>query len=236
MLYHIWPNQENEVWKWNIQWLRHYINQFDGVRSVAVAVNEKSILIGNPKTATLEEVQKEFEGVRIDNWIQFANNPGLRECITFIPLMETLPRNEGITWYGHAKGVRHTDYEMYPLIWASVMYQLTLGNEKQVMELLEQYPFAGCFRRHNEFHLPKHHVWHYSGTYFWFRNADIFARDWADLAPNFFAGVEAWPSRLFPASETGCIFNDNAGNLYDRAEWLTLQPILEQQYGIKIQL
>ena len=236
MLYHIWPNKDNDTWKWNVAHLKAYIDQFDGVRSVGVVTTHQSILVGNPQTATLAEVQAEFAGVRIDNWIELPNNPAKRECITFIPLMQTLPKGENdITWYGHAKGVRHAT-DTIPLIWSHVQYRLTLDNAEQVLAQLQTYPITGCFKRHNEFTLPKHHRWHYSGTFFWFRNKEVFDKpEWSDLAPNFFAGVEAWPSRLFSVVEGGCLFYDHAGNLYDRSEWLALKPELEKR-GINIEL
>ena len=235
MLYHIWPNLANDVWKWNVAHLKAYIEQFDGVRSVAVVTTKQSILVGNPQTATLADVQAEFKDIRIDNWIERANDPSRRECITFLPLMQTIPRDgvNDITWYGHAKGARHI-HEQFPLLWAHTMYRLTLESENDVRDQLQKFPITGCFKRHNEFNLPKHHRWHYSGTFFWFRNINVFSREgWDDLAPNFFAGVEAWPSRIFSDAEGGCLFNDNADNLYDKATWTKLQPELAAR-GIQI--
>jgi hypothetical protein len=46
---------------------------------------------------------------------------------------------------------------------------------------------------------------HYSGTFFWFRNADVFARNWRTVPP-IWGGVEAWPGILFTPGECGTIF------------------------------
>lgn len=229
MLYHLWPNYENDVWNWNIQHILAYLDIFEGVRSVAVVVDNK--------THTLDTVKKAFGDVRIDNWIELPNDPRLRECSSFIPLMESVPRGENdITWYGHGKGVRHSDASVVPLVWSHVQYRLTLENLAEVDRQLQDFPITGCFKRHDEFKLPKHHLWHYSGTFFWFRNKYVFENNnWHDLAPNFFAGVEAWPSRIFFDGEGGCLFGDSPGDLYSLETWKRLQPSL-RAHGIEIDL
>lgn len=218
MLYHIYPTQ-NGSWQWNVDYLKAYIELFDGVRSVGV--------VTDGSTASLQEVQDYFGESRIDNWIHFPNDPIRREGVTFVKLMNTLPRDSGVTWYGHAKGVRHEAHTVrVPEIWASVMYQLTLGKLEENLKLLQTKPVVGNFARYNDFNLPKHECWHYSGTYFWFRNDEAFLREWSDIAPNFFACIEAWPSRIFAPEEAGVLFGDNAGNLYDLSTW--------QQYHNKL--
>lgn len=228
MLYHIWPNKANDYWRWNVAQLLHSIDQFDGVRSIGVVTDQG--------TATLQEVQTEFAHVRIDNWVELTNNPARRECITFLPLMQTLPREQNnITWYGHAKGVRHAQPEI-PLLWAYAMYCLTLDNPNKVLAVLQKFGIAGTFKRHDQFRLPHHACWHYSGTFFWFRNYEVFnTPGWNDLAPNFFAGVEAWPARVFADDKAGCIFGDRLGNLYSKATWLGLKDQLAE-LGVAVNL
>lgn len=213
LCYHIWPVKANDRWKWNIQYLLQYIENFSGVRSIGVALDENS--------ASFEAVQKEFGNTRIDNWITVPNSAYIREGTTFVDLLKTLPNGENdITWYGHAKGVRHLDHNTIPLIWASVMYRLTLEHLDEVDLQLQQYGITGCFKRHEEFRLPKHDLWHYSGSFYWFRNKVVFSHpEWHDLAPNFFGCIEAWPSRVFMDAEAGCLFADGPGNMYDRGSW-----------------
>jgi hypothetical protein len=47
--------------------------------------------------------------------------------------------------------------------------------------------------------------WHYSGTAFFFRNRDVFSRNWRAV-PQIYGGVEAWPGVLFTREEAGCIY------------------------------
>jgi hypothetical protein len=227
LIYHIWPNRDNDNWKWNLDYLKHYIDQFDGVRSIGVAVDQNTV---NPR-----EIKHYLEDIRIDNWICVENMPQRREGTTFVPLMETLPRGENqITFYGHAKGVRHTGTTTNtPTIWAAAMYYLCLASPEKITEILRTKPIAGSFARYNDFHLIHHDVWHYSGTFFWFRNDEAFKRQWHDLAPNFFACVEAWPSRIFFREEAGVIFGDNCGDLYQLQVWRDYrQQLLDVGYDI----
>lgn len=207
LLYHIWPTSKTDNWRWNVQQLLARIDQIDGVRSVGVAIDEQ--------TVSLDEVKREFGETRVDNWIVRKNNPVNREGATFLKLMDTIPRDgDSVTCYGHAKGVRH--HEDSPTVeWASMLYRTTFDHPQIVEELLAEYPIVGTFKRLGQFALPQNHCWHYSGTFFWFRNRDVFSRpEWAFIHNKFFACVEAWPANVFRAEEAGCIFGDNAGDLY----------------------
>lgn len=233
LIYHIWPNNENDCWQWNVQHLLRYIDQFDGVRSIGVAVGHT--------TVTVDEVKQLFAGTRIDNWIETPNIPLLRECTTYIPLLKTLPRTQNdITFYGHAKGVRHKHNGFIPSVWAHVMYRICLAYPDRIEDALKHYPMTGAFKRHSEFRLPHHNIWHYSGTFFWFRNHDVFVNHadcWDKLHPRFFAAVEAWPARLYKAEETHCLFNEHHGDsLYDWFTWNRLLPELKSEFGIEVDI
>jgi hypothetical protein len=83
---------------------------------------------------------------------------------------------------------------------------------------------VGSYRHFNLFRLPRYNAWSYSGTYFWFRNKDVFARqNWNELLP-FFATIEAWPGVVFKAHEVSCLFFDNVNaapgkNMYSHILW-----------------
>lgn len=92
---------------------------------------------------------------------------------------------------------------------------------------------AGSFKRYADFDLIRNWHWHYSGTFFWFRNADVFQnQNWCRLHPNFTGQVEAWPAGLFPAAAVACLFGDDCQHLYEQAEverWE--QQILQSDLG-----
>lgn len=211
LLYHIWPTTKSDCWRWNVRQLLHRIDLIDGVRSVGVALDAE--------TVSLAEVQAEFGDTRIDHWIVRKNNPAHREGATFLKLMDTIPRDDdSVTCYAHAKGVRH-DQGSRTADWADMLYRTTFDHWPQVESVLRQYPIAGTFKRLGMFQLPNNHCWHYSGTFFWFRNRDVFARpEWKLIHNRFFACVEAWPANVFKADEAGVVFGDNAGDLYQPVE------------------
>lgn len=216
LIYHIWPTQISNAWRWNVRQLRERIELFNGVRTIGVATDEK--------TDTLEQVQAAFAGVRIDNWVHVQNNPTMGEGATFVEMLRTLP-TDGVTFYGHAKGVKYDPRHEHSGItrrWTDLMYHICLDNWTEVRRSLDQFPLTGPFKRYGDHDLPGNHRWHYSGTFFWFRNADIFAGPWEYLHPNFYGCVEAWPGFQMPGNRSGCLFGENAGFLY-------LEPDLQQQ-------
>ena len=64
LIYHVWP-KKGSMWLWNLHHLLNRIEQFDGVRSIGIAVSEDS--------ESAETVKAIFEGHRIDNWIVRKN-------------------------------------------------------------------------------------------------------------------------------------------------------------------
>jgi hypothetical protein len=68
--------------------------------------------------------------------------------------------------------------------------------------------------------------WHFSGTFFWFRNDVIFGNG-SDTGPaarcrhveQQWGGTEAWPSLQLSRAHSACLFLDDAGDLYDPRYW-----------------
>ena len=228
MIYHIWPTNQSDSWRWNVRELLRRIELFDGVRAIAVAVDEE--------TATLAEVQAEFVGVRVDRWIELRNDslemdpPSVHrksplsiqrffgQGASFLELLQTLPADQNsVTWYGHSKGVRYSESDAHFGVarrWAALMYRVCLDHWSEVLQSLSLFPMTGPFKRYSDFDIPQTWHWHYSGTFFWFRNLDVFERpEWPQLLPTYGA-VEIWPSCVFRAQETGCLFGDDAQSLY----------------------
>jgi hypothetical protein len=210
LIYHLWPKHGNGSWQWNLDELKRRIELFDGVRSIAI--------VTDGVTDSASDVREYMSGVRVDNWIELPNNSALREGQTFFQLMETLPRDgNNVTYYGHGKGVRHHVGSLTKR-WAAMQYEICLDDFGSVRRGLESFPMVGVFKRYGSFKFVGNHQWHYSGTNYWFRNADVFDRDWRRLQPGFFASVEAWPANIFDAHETGCLFGDDVHDLYQESE------------------
>jgi len=211
LIYHVWPRSGNETWRWNVAQLLKRIELFDGCRTVGV--------VTSPDADSLEEVQQAFAGHRIDYWIVRTNDPGKGESVTFRAMLRTLPLN-GVTFYAHAKGVKHDPLSPAIRSWVETMYRFNLDDWPKVESALESFPVVGALKQH--FHvvrLSHCHNWHFAGTFFWMRNRDVFCRpEWRQLQGGYYS-VELWPSRLFRASEAFCLFGENLSDPYDEATW-----------------
>lgn len=231
LIYHIWPHNRSGNWRWNIGELLRRIDLFDGVRSIGVVTDQE--------TATLADVQSAFGSTRIDHWFESPNQPLigepgnvmsddgasalLGEGLSFLPLLHTLPRGDNdVTFYGHARGARYTEGDGHierHRRWSRMLYRTNLDNWPTVREALRSFPMAGSFKRYEDFKLTRNFHWHYSGTFFWFRNSDVFAStDWPRLHPAMYGQVEAWPAGMFRSSEVACLFGDGAKHLYVETE------------------
>lgn len=108
------------------------------------------------------------------------------------------------------------------------MYRTCLDDWERVQEHLTTKAMTGSFKRYGQFTTRGNHRWHYSGTFYWFRNRDVFQRNWRHVDRKFF-GTESWPGHMFRPEETGCLFMDGADDLYLHEYWTkTIEPALEQ--------
>lgn len=215
LLYHVTPLGN---WEWNLAQLCRRAHVFDGQRVIAIAQGETA---DGKKLLSHHDVKRHLPGdCRI---VLTENDPVLRETASLSSLLDKLAGSqqarEGITFYGHTKG---TSRQSEPLkmreaikLWTEVMYARNLDYMAEVEADLEKHSCTGCFKRYGRFgHFPKNSLWHYSGTFFWFRNKDLFARDWRNV-PQQRYGAEAYLSTLFTAEEAGCVFGDGITDLYN---------------------
>jgi 2-polyprenyl-3-methyl-5-hydroxy-6-metoxy-1,4-benzoquinol methylase len=208
LIYHLWPTRRSDLWRWNVEQLRKRIKLFNGLRIIGVAIDGQ--------TVTIEAVKEAFAGVRIDHWVVVPNDSKLGEGATFHKMMAHLPCGPNdITFYGHGKGTKYEAGKagVVPR-WAELMYRSCLDHYSEVRKSLESHPITGSLKRYGDFNKPNTWRWHYSGTFFWFRNEDVFARPtWKRLVP-FYGAIECWPSCVFRAEEAGSLIGHNAGLMY----------------------
>lgn len=216
LLMHIMPASDNDWWRRNVAELRKRIDLFDGFRSIAVVTGGKL----DPVAA----VREAFAGCRIDNWIIKPNDAHWRDAHTFNDLLDTVAGQPGVTFYCHAKGVtRHHD----PIPeWIDWLWRLNLDDWPRVAAALHRHALAGAFRRYVEFKFPGSHRWHYSGTFYWLRNDQVFVRpDWREIKLRRGWWGEAWPGQ-FPPEQAACLFGDGVSDLYWESTWQQLRPLL----------
>lgn len=216
LICHLWPVAGHGAWQWNCDRLLENAELFNGRRIVAIATSRET-----DSASTVMEYLRDFT----DQFIVVPNSPKLREVATWISMLERLREyqtEQDVTFACHGKCVRHKigsdDAGSTIFRWTAAMYELCLS-WPAVRPLLETHATAGAFRRWG---IPQRlgwGDWHYSGTFFWFRNRDVFARNWRDV-PQRFYGTEAWPGRLFRRHEAGLICCDNVADLYDLNYWV----------------
>ena len=198
LIYHIWP-VKGAMWQWNLDQLKKRIDIFNGRRIIAIVFDDTS---DDPET-----VKKYLEGHGCEFVVEPNSASG--ECITF-PLMlrevASLDPNE-VTFYAHGKGVKYGAEVPWPVRrWVEVQYRTCLDNWTRTWKELQQFAMTGPFKRLGRYQTHKNlGDWHYCGTFFWMRHAQVFTRDCFNI-PDFYGGVEAWPGIYFRETETGCLF------------------------------
>jgi hypothetical protein len=201
LLYHLYPRR-NGLWRFNVNLLKPHLRLFNGKKVVHIATDNS--------TEPPQLVRDAFE----DPTIQFEVTPNhpLHETGPFIDiLMPQICSEKGVTFYAHGKGASYGKRDVpYVLNWARNMYYHNL--HAATFDLLESYEAVGVYRR-KMLHGPS--PWHYSGTFFWFRNDSVFQgeKDWRciERGPH---GVEQYIGCIVPYEHSACVYGDNAPNLY----------------------
>ena len=246
LLYHIYPLSGNGVWQSNVRQLCERLHVINGKRIVAIVVDPPDGRKPDPTGPNAPDRGRVFAPCDSPDAVKAAfgahandidfiiveNDPRLREVKPFHAMMERLPRGiSDVTLYAQAKGVtRRKNHIAHH--WARVLYIIYFDYWPIIDRQLRAKPVTGAFRKlgagwSREVSTSQ---WHYSGSWFWFRNADLFARDWRRI-DQFWSGIEPYPSQHFTFDETDCLFMEGvtgsqglAGkmNLYSPDYWRTV--------------
>lgn len=221
LIYHLTPMGN---WMWNVKQLQERLHIFNGQKLIAIATGKG---LEYP-----EIVEKQFPDC---TFIQQPNDRDLREVATFVRLLQHVEseRTNEITFYGHSKGVtKSTD----PAVkrWTELLYEHNLDRYREVEVLMRQFHVVGSFRRYGIFHNFKQSAsWHYSGTFFWFKNQELFTRNWKEIKQHQYGAEEYIPTH-FRFDESGCLFADGIENPYDIRCLQKLTPKMEIQLESKL--
>jgi hypothetical protein len=218
LLYHVYPRRGSR-WRERVTRLRDRLGLFNGRKLVAVAEDVT--------TDSVKEVRDLLPGCDV---FSFPNEPSLREVASFVPLFDRVSDLTGpqdATLYAHAKGVTRPPGATCHR-WAEVLEDVMMGHWPAVEKVLASHPVAGCFKKVGRgwAESESRSEWHYSGSFCWYRNAELFARDWKRI-DRFWAGIEPYPSLHFTTDEAGCIFYTAPVprmNLYAPNTWATIEP------------
>lgn len=201
LCYHVGPYSGNGVWQRNVGQLLKRIKLFNGKKVVGV--------VTGPEFDPPDAVVAEFGG-EVDEFLVVENDPLLREVAVLPKLLDMVAStatNE-ITFCAHTKGVtRPADDTTTVHRWTDIMYETCLDYMPIVEKMLVSHPLAGSFKKVGSGFSGSLSTWHYSGTFYWLRNSEVFRRNWRSY-DNSWWGTESWPGVHFRADEGGCIFHE----------------------------
>ncbi len=222
LLYHVCPFPGNGVWQRNVDAMLPRLGLFNGRRVVAIATGA-----GLDPASTV----RERFGDGVAEFVEIPNDPKLREVATFAALLSRIQSDDPreVTLYAHAKGVTRPDSSPCHR-WAEVLAEVCLDYWPHVARALKSFPVVGPFKKVGKGWAESTSAWHYSGSWYWFRNRDLFGRDWRRI-DKFWSGIEAYPSLHFRADEAGCLFHEGPVsqlNLYSQAYW---HDVVEPAYA-----
>lgn len=236
LIYFVAPFLGNDVWKRNVAQLLRRWELFNGQRIITIATG--------PGMMPPAKVTQCFGG-RDTVFLFTSHSPAMREGAGFYEMMDRIKSiaPDEATFFAHAKGVTHGGNEMITH-WRNSMYHYLLDDWPNVDRVLQDHSCAGCFRVFNHpgtlrsfGHLAPELVnseWHYSGTFWWFRNGAIFSQNhWRSLPMTAF-GVEFYLASLIRHVDAACLYQDNPVGGYshqpepypDPTNWYEIFPKL----------
>lgn len=208
LMYRVYPaaGSGSDKWRWNVRQIQERWSLFNGKRIIAIVVDDDA----SRKLERPGAVKHLFSqrGYRCE-FITVQDLHRLGEVTTFLPMLETLYHRDGmehVTFYGHTKGVGRSMYPGSPVqLWTEWLYELNLDYWPVVANRLRRCPVVGAIKSVGHYSEGSAvSDWNYPGSFFWFRNKDVFARDWRAIEP-FYWGVESYPSLHFGIEEAGVI-------------------------------
>ncbi len=199
LMFHLYPLRGKEWnWHWHIDQIRKHQEKFNGKIVIGVGVDNQ--------TATIEEVQALFEGIRVDNWLRADNNK-LAETLTHVEMLTLLQTSDpnAIIFRAHSKGVTKSR-DAVEQRWAEIMWA---GNMDlpSVEDALASHKTCGVMRSQTPLVKKKPGDYFFAGSFYWTRAKEMFERDWQWKEPNRWV-VEYVPCHLFSFAESACIFHD----------------------------
>ena len=215
LLFYMYPVASG-YWKWHRKQLENRLPLFNGRKVMAVAQGKSLQPI-----ELVAETFPEFELIKVES------NPDLREVAAFEDLFSAIEKETGITLFAHSKGVTRSPLSSCKR-WTEILYETLCDYPKIVEETLSKYPVAGSFKKIGWAFPESNSNWHYSGSFFWFRNKDFYSRNWK-VIDKFWAGIEAYPSLHFAIEEAGTVFMQGVNptmNLYD---WKYINEVVEPE-------
>lgn len=202
LIFHVYPLRGAEWnWHWHLNHIRSAVHWFNGKIVIAV--------VTGPNLAPPDEVMRMLDEIEVE-WI-IRENSSLGETVTHLDLLRAVQTDDQnvITLRGHTKGVTHRDGD-FSQEWASMLWESCL-DVPAVEDALASHVFAGPLMSHESLVRRKQYTHFFAGTFYWFRNAGLFARDWEQIEPQRW-WPEAFPGAICKADESACLLHDFVKN------------------------
>lgn len=232
LIYYVCPFEAmRQDWENNIDVLLKYIDVFNGRKLITIAQG-----YGISKS---QDVIRKFAGHRCEFEI-INNDPIYGEVFPFMTALTKLKTADPNTFifYAHAKGVS-PKYNNHPRrlesirIWRNLMYHFNLNDIEFVLKKLRQNTGLGCFKE--EIKYASQVPWHYSGTFFWFKAANIFRNnDWNRIRVHRL-GVERYLPDLIDWDDAYCILDKEKSSqksLYQYTKEIWLEVLRDKDIDL----
>lgn len=192
--------------------LKKYWSAFNGKKVVTVAIDERTDDLGRVMSMI------DMKGII---WRVIDNNRSLGETAGFADMLDIVKSvsEDEFTFYCHGKGVGYMD--LAKRIWCESMYYFNLSSQTLTETVLRSHDAAGCYQWKNRQHGGSN--WHYSGTFFWFKNSAVFSKEWRQIESNIY-GVEGWIGRHV-TQDRAFSFIDPPDSLEFKNRWI--EPVEE---------
>jgi hypothetical protein len=191
LIYHVYPNSSNDAWLRNVRQLRRRMGIFNGRKIVAIATG--------PGLEDPDHVKDAIAWPGVE-YVPVANDPEIGHTASFPGLLAAVRSKDSAeaTFYAHTKGAANGRYDAKAIeYWRNAMYAGLLDDPQQVANSLRRFTAVGSFKKvHPQGGtFPSNFTWgrwHFSGTFFWFRNDRVFSDPRWTFIPYDYYGVEAW--------------------------------------------
>ena len=206
MAYYLAPFKNNDQWARNVNELFRRIKIFDGRRIVAVA---HGLGMHDPR-----KIRELFHRRGCEVHI-VPHQPSKYDSNGFPSLLRLhYPAEpDAVLWYGHGKGVsanwnRNGRTAEHLQWWRNTMYHYTLDRWEQCLELLKTHSCVGTHRMGQGGVFKNRYKWHFAGTFFWVRCADLYGQpDWSAFDESGYCS-ELYMGDRFPYEQSACLAYD----------------------------
>jgi hypothetical protein len=212
---------KNQATIFNLDKIDYYLDKFNGKKIIYFALDNNTYSIEDLKGIVSEKILNTCE-------IYFVkNNPVIRETAWFIEMLEKVESldEKEYTFYCHSKGTSNfgTNREKPSFIWAEKMYRDNLDNLDLVNQKFQE-KYTSCV---GTLKIPFNYgpitsEWHYSGTFFWFKNSKLFSLDyWKDINLSRY-GTESYLGSKFKNRLAKSVYkelNKKNCDLYNLEHW-----------------